>query len=78
MTSGCQEENLLLTEKTHRSSQIRLDWSTIGSVEADNDVVKGSNRLGFLLHKTLHYTNLVVLGDAQDALSVRSKIQLQI
>ena len=30
--------------------------------------------LGFLLHKALDYTNLVVLGDAQDALSMRSKI----
>ena len=34
--------------------------------------------LGFLLHKTLVYTSLVVLGDAQNALSVRSKIRLQI
>ena len=34
--------------------------------------------LGFLLHKTLDYTNLVALGDAQDALSMRSKIRLQI
>ena len=30
--------------------------------------------LEFLLHKTLVYTSLVVLGDAQNALSVRSKI----
>lgn len=43
MTYGCQKENPPLIEKTHRSSQMGLNWLAIGSVEADKDAARGSN-----------------------------------
>jgi len=48
MTSGFQQDDLLLTVKTHWSSQIKLGCSVVELVEVDEDATRGSFQWRFV------------------------------